>query len=207
MRVFLSTAPVHLTGARVASPGDCRESQRETGPTRGVVSGGRFCRRTQGFTLLEILLALGLLALMASVLIGGTARVLANKPVSADEVFWQASAEARKLALQTGREARLGFAADSEHGKRFTLDDGATRREFPVTLAKDLQVNFMPGQKTAGTAIVLAGQVVETDSIPFVTYYPDGTCMAFRVQIRVGVSTHILSIDPWTCAPVLPEEK
>src|SRR5687767_7457347 len=136
MRVLLSTAPGYLAGTPVASLAGlmqkkvepalpCGFSDLDPDPTRvecgfrlsvrGVVSSGRFCSRAQGFTLLEILLALGLVALMASVLIGGTARVLANKPVSADEVFWKASAEARKLALHTGREARLGFADDSEH--------------------------------------------------------------------------------------------
>jgi general secretion pathway protein H len=57
--------------------------------------------------------------------------------------------------------------------------------------------------------VVLAGQVVDTESLPSVTFYGDGTCTAFRVQVRVGVDSHILSIDPWTCAPVLtpPDRK
>jgi Tfp pilus assembly protein FimT len=155
------------------------------------------------FTLLELLLALGLMALMATVLIGGSAHLLSDKPASADEVFWKACAEARKAALTSGRDVLLSFADDREHGRRFIVNDGAGPRDFPVTLGVDLGVNFLSGQKTAGSAVVLAGQVVETQALPSVTFYADGTCTAFRVQIRSGVDAHILSIDPWTCAPVL----
>jgi type II secretory pathway pseudopilin PulG len=185
-------------------------------PRRGAFSqpgfsGGRTASlavaRVGAFTLLEILLVLGLLAIISTVLIGGSTRVLATKPVTAEDVFWQASSEARKMALENGREVRVAFADDQERGKRFTLDDGTAAREFSVTAGGDVTVSFMPGQKNAGNAIVLAGQVIETETVPFVTYYSDGTCSAFRVQIRVGVSTHVLSIDPWTCSPVLPAEK
>jgi prepilin-type N-terminal cleavage/methylation domain-containing protein len=160
------------------------------------------------FTLLEILLALGLIALLSAVLVGGSIRMLDDKPVSTDAIFWKACAEARKAALQAGHDVRLGFADDREHGKRFTVDDGSGPKEFPVnpTTSGDLAVNFLSAQKTAGSAVIMAGQVVETQSLPFVTFYGDGTCTAFRVQIRVGVDSHILAIDPWTCAPVLSAE-
>ena len=163
--------------------------------------------RFAAFTLLELILALGLIALMATVLIGGSAQLLNDKPVSADDVFWKACADARKTALVAGHDVRLSFADDHEHGRRFTVNDGTGPRDFPVSVATDLAVNFLSGQKVAGSAVILAGQVVETQSLPFVTFYSDGTCTAFRVQIRVGVDSHILSIDPWTCAAVLPAEE
>jgi Tfp pilus assembly protein FimT len=160
----------------------------------------------RAFTLLEILLALGLLALLATVLIGGSSRALSNKPVSTDELFWKACSEARKLALQSGHEVRLGFADDREKGRRFTVDDGMGAREFAITAVGEIGVNFLSAQKVVGSSVIMAGQVIETQALPFVTFYGDGTCTAFRVQIRSGVSAHILSIDPWTCAPVLPAE-
>lgn len=158
---------------------------------------------TRGFTLLEVLLALGLIALIATALIGGSARMLADKPESADDVFWAATAAARKTALLSGREVRLAFADDRDNGKRFTVSDGGETKAFPVSATGDLAVNFLSAQKVAGSAVILAGQVVETQALPHVTFYSDGTCTAFRVQIRSGVDAHILSIDPWTCAPVL----
>lgn len=180
-------------------PRDWRAHVCET-RSRGFPSGGR------GFTLLEILLALGLLALLGTLLIGASSRVLSSKTVSTDELFWKACSEARRLALQSGHEVRLGFADDRDKGRRFTVDDGLGAREFPVTAAGEIAVNFLSGQKVVGSSVIMAGQVIETQALPFVMFYGDGTCTAFRVQIRAGVNAHILSIDPWTCAPVLPAE-
>jgi hypothetical protein len=39
--------------------------------------------------------------------------------------------------------------------------------------------------------------------MPSVTFYDDGTCTPFRVQLRTNAGAHMLTIDPWTCAPVL----
>jgi general secretion pathway protein H len=36
-----------------------------------------------------------------------------------------------------------------------------------------------------------------------VTFYNDGTCTPFRAQVRTYAGAHMLSVDPWTCAPVL----
>jgi type II secretory pathway pseudopilin PulG len=156
------------------------------------------------FTLLELLLALGLIALFATVLIGGSSRLLSDKPVSADEVFWKACAEARKTALQTGRDLKLAFVDDRDAGKRFTVNDGIATKAFPIVEAPpDLAVSFLSAQKGAGNTVILAGQVVDLQSLPSVTFYADGTCTAFRVQIRILANAHVLSIDPWTCAEVL----
>ncbi|MEO5961508.1 MAG: hypothetical protein ABIZ49_08460, partial [Opitutaceae bacterium] len=51
---------------------------------------------------------------------------------------------------------------------------------------------------------VLAGVVVETQRSKFnVTFYPDGTCTPFRLQIARANGVEIIAIDPWTCAPIL----
>ena len=39
---------------------------------------------------------------------------------------------------------------------------------------------------------------------PQVIFYPDGTCTPFRVQFRMPDRASVLTIDPWTCAEVLP---
>jgi general secretion pathway protein H len=51
--------------------------------------------------------------------------------------------------------------------------------------------------------VLIGGTVVETEPLAAVTFYNDGTCTPFRVQLRANGAAHILSIDPWTCAPVL----
>jgi hypothetical protein len=66
-----------------------------------------------------------------------------------------------------------------------------------------LIVEFLSAQK-GGPSILLASQLVETSTMPYVTFYGDGTCSPFRVQIRTGGEPRTLRIDPWTCAMVLP---
>ena len=159
----------------------------------------------QAFTILELLLALGVIGLIATLLIGGSARVLAEKPASVDDVFWNATREARKIALETGREVHLAYADDREYGKHFVVDDGVAPQRFPIVAAVDLSVTLLPPPKT-GIAGIQVGLFAETQTLPFAKFYADGTCTAFRVQVRAGRNTRILDIDPWTCAPVLPAD-
>ena len=157
-----------------------------------------------GFTILELLLALAIIALLGTVLIGGSAQLLSDRPASADDVFWKAVQEARKSALKSGAEIRLTFADDRDKGKAFIVSDGTAPRAFPLpaATASDLTVSFLTTQKGA-SAVLVAGMMVETQTIPAVVFYGDGTCTAFRAQFQRGGATHLLAIDPWTCAPVL----
>jgi general secretion pathway protein H len=153
---------------------------------------------------LELLLALAIIALLGTVLIGGSASLLNDRSVSADEVFWKAVQEARKDALRTGIEARLTFVDDRDKGKAFIVTHGTTPQPFPLpsTTGADLTVSFLTTQKGA-SAMLVAGQMVETQTIPAVIFYGDGTCTPFRAQFQRGGATHLIAIDPWTCAPVL----
>ena len=173
---------------------------------------------SRGFTLLEILLAIAVIALLGGVLIGGAAHLMSEQPVTPTDVFWKAVREARKTALKAGHEIRLKYDKDR---KQFVLidglapttlaTDGFTREEQPLkqflinpTLAGDLAVDFLgPVTKGGGNAILVGGVLIESQTIPFVTFYSDGTCTAFRAQFVRNGGTSILAIDPWTCAPVL----
>lgn len=157
------------------------------------------------FTMLEVLVALAIIGLIASVLISGSAALLKDKPVAVRDVFWQAVQEARKTALQHDREVRLRFFEDRERGKGFELIDGQTPKSFPFTpeiATNDLKVDFLTTQK-GGNVILVAGVLIETQTVPYVTFFPDGTCTAFRLQIVRSGGTEQVAIDPWTCAEVL----
>lgn len=172
----------------------------------------------RAFTLLEILLSLAIIALLGGVLIGGGAHLMTEKPVSTQEVFWKAVQEARKAALKAEHEMRLTF--DKEKAQFVLLDglapsriaaDGFTREEVPLKVfpvpalpgaGGELDVSFLSAQK-GGPTILLGGVLVESQPIPFVTFYADGTCSAFRVQFMRNGGVSTLAVDPWTCAPVL----
>jgi general secretion pathway protein H len=161
-------------------------------------------RRLAAFTLLELMLALAIIALVGVVFIGGSAQMLNDRPVSADDVFWKAVQEARKQALKTGNEFRLTFVDDRDKGKFFRVGDATAPHDFPLpaTVGPDFAVTFLTTQKGA-SAVLIAGQMVETQTVPAVIFYGDGTCTAFRAQFQRGGNTHLISIDPWTCAPML----
>ena len=173
--------------------------------------------RPRGFTLLEILLCIALIALLGGVLVGNSARLLSEQPLTPHAVFWKAVQEARKAALKSEHEIRLKYDREK---KSFYLVDGlvpATLAEdgftlvetplktFPIApeAAQDLAVDFLGASSKGGNTILVGGMLLESKPIPFVVFYADGTCRAFRAQFaRSGAST-ILAIDPWTCAPVL----
>jgi prepilin-type N-terminal cleavage/methylation domain-containing protein len=161
--------------------------------------------RRAGFTLLEVLLTLALIGLLAAVLIGGGAQLLRTKPVSVPEVFWQAVQAARKGALQHQREVYLKFVDDREKGKGFDVIDGGETKSFPLpptAVTPDLTVDLLANQ-SGGHLQIIAGMVVEADPVKYVTFYPDGTCQSFRLQVIRAGATSTYGIDPWTCAPVL----
>ncbi len=156
-----------------------------------------------GFTLLEILLVLALLGLLAGALASGSARLLAQRPVTVEDTFWEAVTEARKDALLNQREVRLRF---DEKERTLVAGHATGDRVYPLPSA-EAQLDFLaPARRGGAGLILLGGLLVETQTIPHVTFYDDGTCTPFRVQIRTGGPARILLIDPWTCAPVLTEE-
>jgi prepilin-type N-terminal cleavage/methylation domain-containing protein len=154
-----------------------------------------------GFTLIEILLVVALIALLATIFIGGSSALLSDKAPSSDAQFWKACSEARAEALDEGKSVFLNF---DPKARAFVLDDGTAKKELPFTGPDDTVIDFHPPQSDTSSAVLVGGTLVETDTLASVTFYNDGTCTPFRAQIfsKAG-GAHLLSIDPWTCAQVL----
>jgi prepilin-type N-terminal cleavage/methylation domain-containing protein len=155
-----------------------------------------------GFTLLEVLLVLALIGLMGTIFIGGSQALLTDKGKSLDEQFWQVCAQARKMALEDRQNVLLSY---DPKVKGFLLADAETRTGVPVTGPDDTMVDFHPAQAESGSQVLVAGTLVETNAMGYVTFYNDGTCTPFRVQIRANNDAHLLAVDPWTCAPILSQ--
>jgi general secretion pathway protein H len=152
---------------------------------------------------LEVLMVIALIAMLTGVLVTGSARLASGRVVTPEDVFWKAVTETRKAALLSGRELRLSYTdKDKERALVAKAPDG-TEQRFPFEWTGELKVDFLSTQK-ATSSILLGGQLVETQTIPSVTFYGDGTCSPFRLQLRTGGEARVLAIDPWTCSLVLP---
>lgn len=162
--------------------------------------------RGYGFTILEILLVLALMGLLVGVFVTGFVHMLDQRDKApADEVFWQACQSAQELATLSEQEVLLRF---DEKTKNFVMTTGEKTKTslFPLTESDGTTVQFLRAT-TGGSAVLIGGRLVEMQQIPFVTFYPDGTCTAFRAQFQQPAGVFVLSIDPWTCAQVLNEVK
>jgi general secretion pathway protein H len=156
---------------------------------------------------LEILVVIALMGLLSGVLITGGIHLAREKAITPEDVFWKSVLECRRVALLSGREVRLTYSGKSEKERAFLArgPDGSELR-FPIETPGPLTVDFLSAQKS-GNTILLAGQLVETKNLSYVTFYGDGTCSPFRLQIRATGEARVLSIDPWTCTLVLTGEE
>ncbi len=156
---------------------------------------------SKGFTLLEVILALAVIALLATVFIGASASMLRDRTSTPDEIFWKACQAARKAAVKTGDEVHLTF---NDKTKAFVVDDEGRLQSFAVPGAtQDTTINFLSASDAGRSAVLLGGVAVETGTAPEVVFFADGTCSPFRVQFVLSGNAHVLAIDPWTCAPEL----
>jgi len=177
------------------------------------------------FTLLEILICLALIALLIGATITMAPR--SDMAMTTDQVFWKALTEARKQALTTQQDIRLGFdpkakafiiganinpqASDNAGAQTGTnagteTSTGGATQTFPVQFTGALTVDFLPATKSNG-GILIGGDLIETNTMPFVTLYSDGTCTPFRLQVHSNGAARIIAVDPWTCAEVLEEKQ
>jgi prepilin-type N-terminal cleavage/methylation domain-containing protein len=143
---------------------------------------------TRGFTLVEIILVLALLALVATVtLTGSRAIAQATGEADAESAAISAISAARRAAVTTGQIVTL-------HAEDKALSWAGGTQDLPPG---DTRVLLLPPQRDA---LMLIGGQASEEPIAQVRFYPDGTCDGFRVEFKRKQSSKIVSIDPWTCA-------
>lgn len=161
----------------------------------GVVAGPD--RRRSGFTLIEILLALGVMALVIALVapsLGSVFQSLDHEEPG--EILWTAVTAARERALTSNRPVFLRYDRRTE--RLAWGDNEADSRAWPAGVELRLLRPEM------GATVLMGGRLVETEQVDQVRFYPDGTCDRFRVSVATtGGPVRVLAIDPWTCAPEL----
>ena len=168
-------------------------------PVAQAVRGARLRR---GFTLLEVLVTVALIGLLAGVAVAGSVALLREKPATAEEVLRRAILEARRYALNGRVDVWLSFDNKTRTFHARTIEG---EREVPVPLPGELQIDFLRAERTS--TMLVGGDVVDTSALPYVTFYADGTCSPFRAQLRTGGPARFVTLDPWTCAPLLEAPK
>lgn len=163
--------------------------------------------RRGGFTLLEMLLVIGLLSMLAGVLVAGSAALLRGTARTDPEdallalmQTWRRQAVERGAVIEV--EPFRSLDADDRQGYRWTdpraSEDDAPREEL-LPLLEGVQVQLL-GPEVDG-AILLGGQAVE-QALTRLRFYPDGTCDRVRLEVRRNEARRLTPIDPLTCAPL-----
>jgi len=155
-----------------------------------------------GFTLLEVVIVLALIGLLTALVAGGSVALLREKPVTGEEVLRSVISKVRRDAVTHLRDIRLSY---DEKNKVFHESWVDGEKQLAVDIKGELKLDFLSTGK--GSSMLLGGDVVETETIPFVTFYSDGCCSPFRVQLRTGGPARQVSIDPWTCAEILDRKQ
>jgi len=150
----------------------------------------------RAFTLLEVILAIALLGLMASLFITGGSEMFRARQRTMADVFWEAVQAARLEAVQGDATVVLRYDEKAKRilwgatGDGHGLDWPGRNLEFFPTETRD--------------SILLGGQLVDTGRLPAVRFHADGTTDRFRVQLTDAAGQiSRLELDPWTAAPVL----
>jgi type II secretion system protein H len=150
----------------------------------------------RGFTLVEVLLVLALMALLASLLVPGVNSMLrAMDERAPEQLAAEAVLAARAAALESGRTVELRYDKD---GRAFVWGPPDARS---AALPAGTVAELLPAE--AGGAVLLGGVLTETAApLRRVRFFPDGTCDPFRLRLRESeaAAPRVLVADPWTCA-------
>ena len=147
----------------------------------------------RGFSLIEVLLVIGLLALVGTLFITGGREMLRPRERTPADIFWDAVQAARLQAVQEDVTVTLRY---DEKTRRVVW--GAVGEAHGIDWpGKSLE--FLPA--ASRNMVLLGGQVVETDPLAAVRFYADGTTDRFRVQLTDAAGrVSRLELDPWTAA-------
>ncbi len=157
---------------------------------------------SRGFTLLEVLLVLGLISMLAAVLIGGSASLLKGTARDDPEDAMLALLQTvRREAVEKNQVLEFKSAPDSgaEGADTYTWGEG---RSETLPSQENVKVKLIAPEVVA--AILIGGQA-EEKALAKVHFFPDGTCDRVRLEVNRNGERRIIPIDPLTCAP-LPSE-
>lgn len=159
-----------------------------------------FSRRSAGpraFTLLEVILAIALLGIVASLFITGGSEMFRARERTLVDVFWSAVQAARLQAVQEDTTVTMRF---DEKDRRIVWRSAGSDEHETDWPGRNLE--FLSSE--SHDSILIGGQLAGTGQRATVRFYADGTTDRFRAQLTdANGQISRLELDPWTAAPVV----
>lgn len=161
-------------------------------------AGTRVSQRT-GFTLVEALLVLALMALLSGVLILGSANLLDSGNDDPEVALLAALQKVRRTAVE--RDVMIELRIEDDGTLLVWGEQADEALRLPV-------VENVRARLLAPTSLgaVLIGGEAEERALSSLRIYPDGTCDLARLEIRRNGARRLHDMDPLTCAPLPGED-
>ncbi|HAT60746.1 MAG TPA: hypothetical protein DCS60_08260 [Opitutae bacterium] len=172
-----------------------------------VKVGDRDWRRA--FTLIELMLTMALIALLSSLFIWNINALLKQGELEAlQNELWGVVEKAKQAAVFSRQPHKVRF---DEKLKSFMVSSGEEEIAYQVDTSGfgeevEIEVFFKMILPKDGYRLV-RGELVTYREIESVTFFPDGTCTPFSVDLKIGEYKSGYQIDPWTGSQLTaPEE-
>ncbi len=156
------------------------------------------------------MLTMALIALLSSLFIWNIQALLKQGELEAlQNEMWGAVERAKQSAVFTREPHRVRFDLDTQ---AFVVSAGGEEIPFKVDtsgLGEDIEIEviFKMVLPKDGYRLV-RGELVTHREIETVTFYPDGTCTPFTVDLKIAEYESSVQIDPWTGSQLTqPEEE
>ena len=175
----------------------------------------RMCRGMKGdntrkaFTLIEMMLTVALITMLSSLFVWNITSLLKQGELeSLQNELWGAIEQAKQSAVFRRMPHVVRF---DEEAQAFVVSAGSEQFTFEVDTdgfddGVEISVIFNERLPKDGYRLV-RGELVTQREIDSVTFYPDGTCTPFSVDLIIGEYQSDFQIDPWTGSQLTaPEE-
>lgn len=152
-----------------------------------------------GFTLIEIILTVALIALMSGMLVMNIGSILKVTAIeSLEHEYWRSVDSARSNAVFSQKPH---FIVWNEETSTFVVSSAGAVENFELNTSEfgDVEVEVLFEEIAPENSYVLIrGELVAKREIATVGFFPDGTCTPYTVTLKIGDHESHFQMDPWT---------